>query len=471
MHHMRLEALDLPVLRTHGRASAPAWLRTLLLAAALGGVYAGIYELITVETSFGTSIGSTLWPASGVTVSVLLLRPRREWPAYLAAIWLADFTMDIVSAGFPSRVAYGLATANCLEPLLAASLLRRRLHARPDLSRLRDLGLFYFAAALCGPMLSATVGSTWNWLMGDGSVWPFGGRWYVGDALGVIVVAPVILTVAGASFRPVWTPAKKCALALTFAVIAVALPWRFSATVGMPFLVIPALSVTGLLLGTRAAAVAVFVAGAVVETLSTLGSGPFSGGGAFTGLLSAQMYLVACSASGLTGAALMAGLASREQMALHDSLTGLANRRLLVDRLSVACSHLARRPGAVGLMFVDLDGFKAINDEYGHAFGDQVLVETARRLQDVVRGEDTLARIGGDEFVILLHRVDDPGSLPGLAERIEQVITKPITAAAASVRLGASVGYATTDRHDESHEELLGRADRAMYAAKNRGDA
>jgi diguanylate cyclase (GGDEF)-like protein len=363
-------------------------------------------------------------------------------------------------------VAYGLAAANCLEPLLSATLLRRWLRVRPDLSRLRDLGLFYFAAAACGPMLSATVGSIWNWLMGDGAIWPFGGRWYVGDALGVIVVAPVILTIAGASFRPALTVARRCAFALTFAVIAVALPWRFSASIGLPFLVIPALSVTGILLGARAAAAAMFVAGAVVETLSTLGRGPFSGTGAFTGLLSGQMYLVACSASGLTAAALMAGLASREEMALHDSLTGLANRRLLLDRFAVACSHLARRPGKVGFMLVDIDGFKAINDEYGHAVGDHVLVETARRLQSVVRDEDTIARIGGDEFVILLDRVADPESLPSLAERVEQVLAEPIAADAATVRMGASVGYSTTERSDENYEALLTRADHAMYAEK-----
>jgi diguanylate cyclase (GGDEF)-like protein len=464
MSGMQAKAVELPV--PHRHAAAPPWARTLLRALALAAVYAGIYELITVATSFGTSIGSTLWPASGVTVSVLLLRPRREWPFYLAAIGVADFTMDIVSAGFPAQTAVGLALANVGEPWLSATLLRRRLPGRLDLSRLRDLGLFYFAAGVCGPMLSATVGSVWNWLMGGASVWPFGGRWFVGDALGVIVVAPVILAFARTSFQPAWTYARKLALAGTFAVIAVALPWDFSATVGLPFLVIPALSVTGILLGTRAAAVAVLVAGGVVETLSTVGHGPFAGTGPFTGLLSAQMYLVACSASGLTAAALMAGLVSREEMALHDSLTGLANRRLLMDRFSVACSHLARRPGSVGLMFVDLDGFKAINDEHGHAGGDQVLIETARRLEAVMRGDDTIARIGGDEFAILLDRVDHPESLPDLAGRIERAISAPIVLGATSLRLGASVGYAVTEQHDESHDALLTRADHAMYSAK-----
>ena len=169
---MASETVDLRLAGAHPRPAVPSWFWCAVRAVALAGVYAGIYELITVETSFGTSVGATLWPASGVTVSVLLLRPRREWPLYLLAIGLADVTMDIVSAGFPARVAPGLAVANCLEPLLAATLLQRWLRARPDLSRLRDLGLFYGAAAVCGPMLSATVGSLWNWLMGGGAIWP-----------------------------------------------------------------------------------------------------------------------------------------------------------------------------------------------------------------------------------------------------------------------------------------------------------
>jgi GGDEF domain-containing protein len=338
----------------------------------------------------------------------------------LVAIALADFTMDIISAGYPTRIAYGLGVANALEPLLAATLLRRWLGHRLDLSRLRDLGLFYLAAGVCGPMLSAIVGSPWHSLQGGGPVWSFGARWYVGDALGVIVVAPVILSVAGASFRPMLTFARSSVFAGTLAVIAVALPWRFSAAIGLPCLVIPALSVTGIVLGTRAAAMAVFLAGAVVETLTAIGSGPFAGTGDFTGLLSAQMYMVAGSASGLTAAALMAGLMSREQMALHDSLTGLANRRLLIDRFSVACSQLARSPGVVGLMFIDLDDFKAFNDAYGHHVG----------------------------------------------ERVGEVVTEPIGDGGQTVRLGASVGYSITERHDESHETLLARADHAMYTAK-----
>jgi diguanylate cyclase (GGDEF)-like protein/PAS domain S-box-containing protein len=152
--------------------------------------------------------------------------------------------------------------------------------------------------------------------------------------------------------------------------------------------------------------------------------------------------------------------------ARHDALTGLPNRRHLMDVLALAMLRTQHAGSALSLLFLDLNGFKAINDEHGHAGGDQVLIETARRLEAVMRGDDTIARIGGDEFAILLDRVDHPESLPDLAGRIERAISAPIVLGTTSLRLGASVGYAVTEQHDESHDALLTRADHAMYSAK-----
>jgi diguanylate cyclase (GGDEF)-like protein len=443
------------------------WLWVALRALVVGGLYAGIYKLIAVETSFGTSIGATFWPASGVTVSALVLRDRREWPFYLIAVYVADFAMDITCGGYRPEVAVGVALANCMEPLLAATLLRRWCNARPDLSRLRDLGLFYAAAAGCGPLLSAVISACWMALSGAGAVWPFLGRWYVGDALGVVVVAPLILSLPGT--RPGWACRwSRCwPGAALLLVVGVALPWRFAAHDGLPFIVIPALMVVGIRTGTRVAATVMFIVGTLVEIVTAVGAGPFSGGGSFSGLLAAQMYLVACSVTALMTAALMTGLVSRDEMALHDSLTGLANRRLLMDRLTVACAHLQRAgAGALGLMFIDLDGFKSINDRYGHSAGDHVLVQTARRLQSVVRDQDTVARIGGDEFVILVDHVDDDAGLEGLADRVMQAVAAPIADREPMMQITASVGYTLAHDADASQEALLGRADSAMYAAK-----
>jgi diguanylate cyclase (GGDEF)-like protein len=434
-------------------------------AIALGVTYAGIYKLIVVGSSFGASVGATFWPASGLTVSVLVLRSRREWPAFLTAVWIADFLMDLHGGGgYSLPVSLGIASANVAEPLLSASLLRRWIGAPPDLSTTRGLGLFYIAAVGCGPLLSATIASGWQWILGTNAVWPYLGRWWVGDGLGVVVIAPVILTIAANRARP-----KPSEVAVGCALVAVAgllLAAPVSAREGLPFLLIPALALIAIRIGTRAAAVAVGLIGVVVEVLTVVGDGPFAGHGAFTGLLSAQMYLVACSVSGLTAAALMAGLISRERLALHDSLTGLANRRLLMDRTSRSLTGLERSRGSLGLVYIDLDDFKAINDAHGHVVGDQVLVEFARRLESVAPEPDTIARIGGDEFVILVDRLVEPAAISALADSVERVAAEPIEHGDITVRVGASVGYAICDRHDERPEDVLSRADRAMYGTK-----
>jgi diguanylate cyclase (GGDEF)-like protein len=132
----------------------------------------------------------------------------------------------------------------------------------------------------------------------------------------------------------------------------------------------------------------------------------------------------------------------------------------------MATSRLSRAPGAVGLVFVDLDAFKAVNDRYGHAIGDHVLVEVARRLRAVVRDEDTVARFGGDEFVILVQSDAADDALEALAARVRQVVSEPIRHASSRIQIGVSTGWTTTVRPDEAPEAVLARADAAMYAAK-----
>src|SRR5664279_2493272 len=100
---MGVQVARLPVTSSDRDRAISPWLGVVLRAVVLGAVYAGIYKLIAVETSFGAAVGSTFWPASGVTVSVLVLRPRREWPLYLAAVWIADLTMDVAAAGFAAH--------------------------------------------------------------------------------------------------------------------------------------------------------------------------------------------------------------------------------------------------------------------------------------------------------------------------------------------------------------------------------
>jgi len=155
--------------------------------------------------------------------------------------------------------------------------------------------------------------------------------------------------------------------------------------------------------------------------------------------------------------------------ALHDPLTGLANRVLLRDHLERAIARRGRSPGTIALLFVDLDDFKRINDSYGHAAGDQILVRVAERLVDAVRAEDVVGRQSGDEFAVLLAQVLDPDEATVCAERILGELRRPILLGAHSIVVGGTIGVAVAMEPGATAEDLLTQADAAMYAAKADG--
>jgi diguanylate cyclase (GGDEF)-like protein/PAS domain S-box-containing protein len=155
-------------------------------------------------------------------------------------------------------------------------------------------------------------------------------------------------------------------------------------------------------------------------------------------------------------------------LALHDPLTGLANRVLFLDRVSHAVARLRRGQSSVAVLFLDVDGFKAVNDRYGHRAGDHVLTVAARRLAHAVRPGDTVARFGGDEFVVLC---EDSGQSEAsvVARRIAELWQEPIPVPdGGQVVLSCSVGVAVTRTPDVTAEQLLREADEAMYRSKRR---
>jgi diguanylate cyclase (GGDEF)-like protein/PAS domain S-box-containing protein len=158
-----------------------------------------------------------------------------------------------------------------------------------------------------------------------------------------------------------------------------------------------------------------------------------------------------------------------EKQAIHDPLTGLANRRLLSDRMENALMLAKRYDHRVGVLFLDLDGFKKINDSLGHAAGDWLLREAAGRIQTCVRGSDTSARVGGDEFVVLLPYAKTVADVELTARRLIDKFGLTHGLTGSSVNVGMSVGVAVYPDHGSDAESLLAVADRAMYAAKQSG--
>jgi diguanylate cyclase (GGDEF)-like protein len=170
--------------------------------------------------------------------------------------------------------------------------------------------------------------------------------------------------------------------------------------------------------------------------------------------------------------------AELHKRAFHDPLTGLPNRQLFEDRLMHAVARTqreddsirGRRAEKLAILFIDLDGFKPVNDSFGHGVGDSLLQETASRLGAVARGIDTVARLGGDEFVLLMEHVTGSADCVTLARRVVETLRKPFVIGDREIRISGSVGIVLYPDHGEK-EQLLAHADAAMYVAKRSGGA
>ena len=157
------------------------------------------------------------------------------------------------------------------------------------------------------------------------------------------------------------------------------------------------------------------------------------------------------------------------KLAHSDFLTGLPNRPLFYDHLRQAIAHAKRHNQKLALLFIDLDGFKLINDQFGHDTGDGVLQEVANRLRRNIRGEDTVARTGGDEFIVILNGIAQPADAAVVADKIIQALSEQYTTCGNTCTLGGSIGISIFPDDSDEMETLVSYADDAMYKAKEKG--
>lgn len=180
-----------------------------------------------------------------------------------------------------------------------------------------------------------------------------------------------------------------------------------------------------------------------------------------------------------TGASIIArDITERKQMeamlqhdALHDKLTGLGNRVLFIDRLSHVIDRAQRYQERYAAFVMDIDNFKLINDTFGHLVGDQLLYAFSQRIQEVLRPVDTMARFGGDEFMLLLEEVDNQHTVLQIADRIQECLKDPFELSGREIRIGSSVGITLGDAHYLDPDDVIRDADLALYEAKRRGKA
>lgn len=439
----------------------------------MGLAYGTLSFLVVQATTFGYPTGAVFWPGAGLTLGVLVRLPRDRWPALLTGVFVAEIVVDLtipVSFG----VALIWAVANTVEPLVGASLLMRS--RRPDgLTSVALVLRFVLWAVVVGPLVGATVGAATAAAAGVETFWPTWPRWWIGDAIGVLVVAPAMFTLRRVDLARAGRSEHWLLLVALAAVTLVAVfPWQVDAWVqGLPFLLAPALVLVAMRLGAQTAAISLAASATTVNTVTAMGIGPFSVTGTYSGLVVAQVCLAGGAFALLSVSALNHDLVSvqrveeilREQ-ALHDGLTGLANRRLLDDRLESSLAGLRRSGTHLAVLLVDLDGFKRLNDQYGHLAGDAALVEVADRLRAAVRPTDTVARVGGDEFVVLLPDLSEPAIAEEFRDRVSVALNQPMRWEDTELPLAASVGVSSTDDPDASVDSVLAAADRSMYAAK-----
>jgi diguanylate cyclase (GGDEF)-like protein len=179
--------------------------------------------------------------------------------------------------------------------------------------------------------------------------------------------------------------------------------------------------------------------------------------------------------SGLIGAAMYHaaeyGTNELYHKATHDALTGLANRALFYDRLRQGIGIARRHSCRLAILNLDMDGLKAINDQFGHRAGDAAIRETGRRISQISRESDTVARLGGDEFAVIMARIDSPDAAIGHADRLDGDIRRPFSFEGVPLALAASIGVATFPDDGGDVDILVERADQAMYAVKRTREA
>lgn len=302
-----------------------------------------------------------------------------------------------------------------------------------------------------------------------------------GDFAGVMVTVPILLMLQHVlkrnrlSSQGVWgflhfdrdklkDALLLCAFAAALMLLAILLPIQLGSDARVDELALLAVLVAGLVRGVSVAFVV-----ALLVSLLAIYVRPMLG--LPVGLPIDVQLMIALGAA----VALLAGASHDDknhawQKANFDSLTGLANHRCFVDRLEHEIQRSARNLKPFTLMYLDLDGFKAINDTHGHAAGDEVLRKTAERLRRLVRASDTVARLGGDEFAVILSETGDPAQAETLAQKMLEAILRPIPIAGdEKVSVSASVGLVYGGSNDSSAKQLMYFADMAMYQSKRDG--
>jgi diguanylate cyclase (GGDEF)-like protein len=457
--------------RTSGETAAPPsrWPRLL--------TYAALFVVYVVAGKLGLRLASVnasataVWAPTGIALVAMLLLGTGVWPVIL----LGAFVVNVTTAGTPFT-SLGIAAGNTLEAIVGATLVNRLVGGVRAFDRVQGVVRFAVIAAMGSTIISATIGVTTLAVAGFaqwqnfGSIWL---TWWLGDATGDLVVAPFLILwltrprVRWHGWYTMEAVALLAAIPLVNEMVNGNLFYIGASHYPLEYMLVPFLMWAAFRFGAREAATAVLLmsAGATWDTLR--GYGPFVQSAQNSSLLLLEAFMFVTALMTLVLAAVVEERRRAEhqlrELAVTDPLTGLANYRRLVDVLDAEIRRTQRTERPFALLFLDLDGLKAINDRFGHLVGSRALSRVADALRASCRSIDTAARFGGDEFALIMPESGAEAALEAGRRIVEQLAADreapPVT---------VSVGQAVYPGDGEDSEALIGAADRVLYEEKGR---
>jgi diguanylate cyclase (GGDEF)-like protein len=445
------------------------YLKDLPLLIALAVVYL-LAGKLALKLAFVNASVTPAWPCTGIALAAFLILGYRVWPGILVGAFLVNLlTTGSIAASL------GIAVGNTLEGVVGCYLVIRFARGQHAFKRAQEIFKFAFLVGMVSTPVSATIGVTTLGLKGLTSWATFAPVWYtwwLGDAAGAVVLTPFLI-LWRQNHRLNWTRKQIVEMVLLFSGLLftswVVFGARFHSALKdypLEYLCIPFLIWAALRLGRRKAATAICVL-AVIATWGTAhGFGPFARRSHDTSLLLLQAFMCVVAILTLALAAQSAAhnraVARVQQLVITDPLTGLANYRRLLDALDAEIKRCERTQRSFGVVLLDLDGLKAINDTHGHLVGTRALCRVANMLRIQCREMDTAARYGGDEFVLILPETD-PKAVRTVVQRIHERLRDDGEEPPISV----SAGTAIFPRDGRTINELLGAADRSLYHEKD----
>lgn len=428
-----------------------------------------------------------IWLPTGIAVAALLRWGKAMWPG----VFLAALAVNLSVSSVPALAA-SIAIGNTLAPLLTAGLLKfARFNQVMD--KPRDIFLLLVAAAI-GMLVSATGGVVSLKLLADMPAsnmllaWL---TWWAGDFVGVLLAAPLLMNISSSELGNLWRQRFEYTIWLAITCVTC---WGIfflnldaeGHSLQLVFLILPIVVWSSMRFNVTGASVGTLVCILIAVLATSQGVGPFNDNVHNHGLFVMWVFMATLVLVQLMVTALQTQRNIAEErirsLAFFDPLTRLPNRNLLLDRLRQAMYSSARNLRYGAVMFLDLDHFKNINDAYGHDVGDSLLQEVARRLLLSVRKGDTVSRLSGDEFVVVLENLDQDKHQAAkqaelvaekiratLAEIFHLTITQNYSTAIIDYYTSVSIGISFFRDKADQIDELLKRADLTMYQAKSSG--